>query len=134
MGRNVRRCSMIVTRKHVNALIWTLALFCRAVIALFYLAIALRFDFSDVERIGNHAMSIYFDSFYVLTIGVWLFRDTLAKRVVFPLMLPLMLYVFLANHRRSSFIAFGIALLLIAYLLFDLKRRLFWRVVPALSL
>ncbi len=128
--------NLITMRRHVNQLIWVLALalFARGIEAVVYVATVLHWQIHGLERIGNHAMSIYFASFFVLAIAVWLFRDTLAKRVLFPLMLPPMVYAFFANQRRASFVALGVAFVLLAAVLFQLRRRLFWALIPPLAL
>ncbi len=125
--------NLIRTRNHVNVLMWLLAitLWLRGISGVVFVGTMLHWDTSGVERIGNHAMSIFFDSIFIMTIGAFLFRESRLKRLLLVLMIPPMLFSFFANQRRSSFIALGIGLLVIAIVIYIIRRRLFWRVVPA---
>lgn len=128
----VLAANLIRTRGHVNVLMWVLAVAIglRGVSGTYYLGSVLSWDSSGVERIGNHAMSIFFNAIFVMTIGAFLFKESLAKRVVLLLFTPTMLISFFANQRRASFVGLGIALLMIAVVIFRLYPRLFWRLAP----
>lgn len=128
--------NLIRTRRHVGILLWiiAIAIWLRGISGVVFVGTFLNWNTDGLERIGNHAMSIFFDSIFILTIGALLFKASWKKRVVLLLMLPPMLFSFFANQRRSSFVALGIGLLVIAIVLFAVKRRLFWKLVPATML
>lgn len=124
--------NLIRTRQHVNSLLWTLlvAIAIRGLVGVIYVATVLEGSLAGQERIGSHAMSIFFDSIFVMTIGAFLFREHLHKRIWLVLLLPPIIFSFFANQRRASFIALALALLMIGLVLFLTKRQLFWRFVP----
>lgn len=124
--------NLIRTRHHVVVLLWTLAvsLWLRGMSGVAYVGAVLGWNTEGLERIGNHAMSIFFDSIFILTIGAFMFRASWKKRVLLLLMLPPMLFSFFSNQRRASFVALGIGLLVIAIALYVIRRRLFWKIAP----
>lgn len=128
----VLAANLIRTRRHVNVLLWTLliSIAVRGLIGVIYVYTVLGGSLADQERIGSHAMSIFFDSVFVMTIGAFLFREHLQKRLWLVLLLPPIVFSFFANQRRAGFIALGIALVMLGIVLFYTRRRLFWRVVP----
>lgn len=125
--------NLIQTRSQVNILFWVIvsALFLKGLTGVSYIATELQWDISGVERIAEHSMSIQFNLFFVLTIAAWVYRDSLPRRLLLPLMLPPILLSFFANHRRASFLTLGVAALLILLLLYRERRRLFWALAPA---
>lgn len=124
--------NLIEKREHVNCLLWitAIALFIKGIFGTVFVATVLQFDLAGVERIGEHSMSIQFNSLYVMAIAVWLYRDSVLKRIMLPAMLPVVLLSYIANNRRASFIAMGIALVLLAVILYRERRRMFWTLAP----
>lgn len=124
--------NLIETRSQVNTLFWliTIALFLKAASGVWYVATVLGWDTSSVERIAEHAMSIQFNLFFTLLIAAWLYRDSFVRRLVMSLMLPVVLFSFIANHRRAGFLTLGLAVILIVLLLYRENRRLFWVIAP----
>lgn len=123
----------IKTRKQLNILIWIImgALFFDACNGFIYVATVLNFNTRSVEAIAEHSFSVHLNTAFVLLINVWMFRASQAKRIVLPLMMPIMLFSYFANQRRASFITLTIALLLIAFVLYYTHRRIFWLIIPA---
>lgn len=128
----VLAANLIRTPRHVNTLIWLLAvvIWLRGISGVVYVGTVLQWNTDGLERIGNHAMSIFFDSIFILTAAVFLFRTSWQKRTFLVLMTPPMLFSFFANQRRASFVALGIGLIVLAIVMYALKRRLFWRIIP----
>jgi hypothetical protein len=126
--------NLIETRKQVNLLIWiiVLAIFVDGLAGLWFVAFVLNFDFHALEAIAEHSYSIHLNTLFVLAIAVWLFHGSRVKRILLPLILPIILVSYLANQRRASYITLAIALLLIGIVLYREKRKLFWLIVPAM--
>ena len=104
--------NLIETRVHVNRLIWliALALFYKGIIGVLYVATELKWNTSSVEAIAEHSMSIQFNAFFILVFVVWFYRDSVLKRIIFPMLSPLMLYSFFANQRRAGFLTLGLGI------------------------
>src|SRR4029079_6972061 len=80
--------------------------------------------------IAEHSYSIHLNTLFILTIAVWLFRGSRIKRVVLPIMLPVIALSYFANQRRASYITLAIGLLVIAIVLYYQNRKAFWLIVP----
>lgn len=124
--------NLVHKRSDVNALLWTIAiaLFALSVSGVWFVATELNFNFKLVESIAEHGFSIRANTFFILLIAAWLFRDTSVKRIVLPLMSPLVLISYFANQRRAGYITIAIALLIVAIVLYRENRRAFWLIVP----
>jgi O-antigen ligase len=83
-----------------------------------------------MEAIAEHSYSVHLNTLFVLMIGVWLFRGSRPKRILLPMMLPIILLSYFSNQRRASYITLVIALILIAIVLFYENRKIFWLIVP----
>ena len=125
--------NLLETRAQINWLIRiiVIALFVDSLAGAWFVATVLNFDLHALEAIAEHSYSVHLNSLFVLTIAVWLFRGSRVKRVLLPLMLPVITLSYFANQRRASYITLVIALLLIAIVLFYENRKLFWLIVPA---
>jgi hypothetical protein len=124
--------NLIETRAHINHLIWfvVIALFIDAVMGAWFVSVMLNFDLQSMEAIAEHSYSIHLNTLIVLMVGVWLFRGSLVKRLLLPLMMPAVLLSYFANQRRASYITLVIALLLITIVLYRESRKAFWLIVP----
>jgi hypothetical protein len=124
--------NLIETRAQINCLIWVIviALFIDSLAGVGFVIFVLNFDLHLVEAIAEHSDSIHLNTLYILTIGVWLFRGSLAKRIILPLMMPMVLLSYFANQRRASYITLAVSLLLIAIVLYRENRKLFWLIIP----
>lgn len=124
--------NVIKTRAQLSTLIWIIvgALYIDSISGVWYLATVLNFNTRSVEAIAEHSFSIHLNTVFVLTIAVWMFRGSRTKRMVLPLMLPVMLLSYFANQRRASFITLALALLLIAFVLYHVHRKAFWMIMP----
>jgi len=124
--------NLIETHAHINMLIWIIAvaLFVDAISGVWFVATVLNFDISSVEAIAEHSNSIHINSILVLAIGVWLYRGSRAKRIILPMMLPVLLISYVANQRRAAFLTMTVALLLIGIALYRENRKAFWLIAP----
>lgn len=128
--------NLIKTRSHVNILFWiiSISLFFKAVAGVMFVATALQWNMEGVERIAEHSMSIHFNLFFILAIAAWIYRDSLSRRTLLPLMALPVLFSFLANHRRAGFLTLGIGVIVVLLLLYREHRKLFWAIAPTLTL
>ncbi len=124
--------NLLETRAHINYLLWIamIALFIEGVVGSLYVANTLHFELSTVERIAEHSLSIHANTFFIFTIAAWIYHTSITKRIVLPLMLPVVALTFLANQRRAGFITLFIALALIGVILYRERRKLFWYIAP----
>lgn len=118
--------------QQINLLLWIIAisLFIKGLFGNWYVYDILQFKLGSVERIGEHAMSIHFNSLYLILVAAWVYRDSLSRRLVLAGMMPFILLSYFANHRRAGFLVLAIALVLFAVVLFQKFRKLFWIAVP----
>ncbi len=124
--------NLIETRVHVNRLIWlmALALAYKGIAGVVYIATSLHWDIGSVEAIGEHAMSIQFNAFFILAIVAWFYHDSVLKRIVFSILTPFLLYSFFANHRRAGFLTLGIGIGIVLTMLYRENRKLFFTIAP----
>ncbi|MCB8946004.1 MAG: O-antigen ligase domain-containing protein, partial [Ardenticatenaceae bacterium] len=90
-------------------------------------------DLSSVDSIAAHAAAIHINTFFVLLATSYLFRASLAKRLSLPMMLPFVALTFMVMKRRAGFLTLGIALVLLVIILFQENRRLFYGIMPVLT-
>jgi hypothetical protein len=124
--------NLIETREQVNCLVWIIvsALFIDGLVGVGFVAFVLNFDLHLLEAIAEHSYSVHLNTLFVLAISVWLFRGSWMKRILLPLIVPVLLLSYFANQRRASYITLAIALLLIAIVLYRENRKVFLVVVP----
>ena len=128
--------NLLKTPKHTNTLIWWAisALFVETLIGNHFYFFVLNRDLSLVDRIAAHSAAIHFNTFFVLLASAWIFRADLAKRLSSLLMLPFVTLTYLAMQRRAGFLSLGIALVLLIIVMYRDNRRLFFMVVPVLTI
>jgi O-antigen ligase len=127
--------NLIETRAQINCLIWVTvgALFIDALAGAWFVMFVLNFDLQLLEAIAEHSYSVHLNTLFILMIGVWLFRGSLAKQILLPLMMPTVLLSYFSNQRRASYITLVIVLLLITIVLYRESRKVFWLIVPVLG-
>lgn len=85
--------------------------------------------------ITDHAASIHINAVIVLCVVVWVHRGVGWRfRLGVPLLLPPMLFVYLASQRRAAFLTLGIACALLLVMLWRERPRLFRMLLPGLCL
>ncbi len=128
--------NLLEKREQISNLIWTvmLALFIEALVGLWYFLVVLRASLAGVEAITEHAAAIHMNTFFIFSIAIWLYKAAPAKKLLIPVMIPVVVFTFLATQRRAAFVSLAVAFLLLAIVLFLENRRLFWRIVPLAAL
>ncbi|NJO82710.1 MAG: O-antigen ligase family protein [Blastochloris sp.] len=128
--------NLIRTPAQIQAVIWAamLGVIAKAIAGLWYVGTVLQFDLSSVERIAEHPASIHFNALIVMAMATWVYRSSAVQRLVLTSALPIAIFSLFANQRRASFVALGIAILLIALVLFRERRFSFFIIVPIATL
>lgn len=124
--------NLIQERSHVNRLIWLMiiALGYKGIAGVIFIANVLQWDIGSVEQIGEHAMSIHFNAFFILAITVWFYHDSVLKRLILPALVPFLFYSFIANHRRAGFLTLGLGIGIVLSMLYRENRKLFFTLAP----
>jgi len=128
--------NLLEKREHINHVLWAamLALFIEALVGVYFVFVTRQGDLTGMEAIAEHSMSIHEGTLFVLLIASWLYGASRTKRIVLPLMAPLVLLAFASNQRRASYIALLLAVALIGVALYKVRRTLFWYIMPPLAL
>jgi hypothetical protein len=124
--------NLLEERRHVSIFLWciTAGLSIRSLFGLWFVIFELGGKIGSVDRIAEHSMSILFNSIYILAIAAWIYRDTPKRRLGMLLILLPVLISYFANNRRAGFVTLGIALLLLAIVIYKVHRRAFYYIVP----
>jgi hypothetical protein len=128
--------NLLTRREHFSHLMWAivLAIFIEALIGTHYVLFVLGGTLRNVESITEHAAAVHMNTVIVLAAAAWIYKTSAVKRILLPLMVPVVLLAFMATQRRAAFLALGIACLLLAYVLFKERPYAFWLIVPPLML
>jgi len=124
--------NLLEKTEHFSHMIWVsmVALGIEGLVGSYYYFFVLKMDLSMVERITEHSAAIHMNTLFVLVLAAWLYQAAPAKRFLLPLLIPPVLLTYLATQRRAAFVSLGVALVLLAFILYKENRRLFWRLVP----
>lgn len=127
--------NLIRTREQVSKLIWIamIGIFIDGISGTLFVINTLQFQLSTVDRIAEHSASIHANTFFVLLISAWMFRASYARRLIMPVMLPVIALSYLANQRRAAFITLAIAIVLMLAILYWENRQAFWLITPVLA-
>ncbi len=126
--------NLITEREHVHNVMWAamLALFIEGINGSYNYFVKLNMDLSGVESITEHSAAIHLNTLIVFMLAVWLYRGSIPKRILLPLMVPPVLLTYLVTQRRAAYVALIIALVFMAFILFRESRMAFWFIVPPL--
>lgn len=121
---------------HLSRMIWIimLGLGIEGLVGSYYYFAVLKMNLSTVESITEHSAAIHMNTLFVLVLASWLYKASPAKRWLSLFLVPPVLLTYLATQRRAAFLSLGIALVLMAFILYKENRRLFWRLAPAAAL
>ncbi len=127
--------NLITKREHVSNLVWSLviALFIEGLSGVYHYVVKLNGDLSQVESITEHAAAIHMNTIFVLILALWLYKGSLIKRLALPIMMPAIVFTYIATQRRAAFLTLAIALAMMFVILLIENRQLFWFVVPPLA-
>lgn len=128
--------NLFTERKHFHNALWAamVALFIEGIIGSYYFLVTLRGSLAGVEAITEHSAAIHMNTLFVYLLASWLYKESAAKRIMLPLMVPPVLLAYLATQRRAAFVTLIIALALMTFFLYKENRRAFWLIVPATTL
>jgi hypothetical protein len=128
--------NLLKTRAHVNQLFWVamVALFIEGVVGSYHYFVTLGMDLSAVQAITEHSAAIHMNTLFVVALAVQLYRASMWKRILLPLMAMPVLIAYIATQRRAAFLSLGIALVFLAILLYRENRKRFWQIVPIVAL
>jgi hypothetical protein len=126
--------NLISKREHINVMIWAiiLALFIESVAGMYFVLVVLGGSLRSVEAITEHAAAVHMNTMFILAAAVWVYKGSAAKRIILPLIVPIILVSYVANQRRAAFLALAIALLLLFFVMYRERRYAFWFIVPPL--
>lgn len=127
--------NLLKKREHFSHLLWfaMMGLFIEGIAGVYFYVVEINMDLSLVQSITEHAAAIHMNTFFVLILAVWLFQGSIVKRLALPLLVPPVLLTYIATQRRASFLTLGVALFLMAFVLFKENRRVFFSIVPPLA-
>ncbi len=122
--------------EHLSHMIWVsmIGLSIEGVVGCYYYFVVLGMDLTGVERITEHSAAIHMNTMFVFILAAWLYQASPAKRFLLPLLMPVVLLTYLATQRRAAFLSLGIALVMMAVVLYKENNKLFWRIMPIAAL
>ncbi len=128
--------NLIETRAQASNLMWAamLGIFVESFLGNYHFFVDLEASLAGVETITEHSAAIHMNTLFVFALAAWLFKASPAKRLLLPLMLPLVFVTYLATQRRAAFLTLGIALLFLAFILYRENRRAFFLIVPPVAI
>jgi len=129
--------NLITERVHISTLVWSviLALGLKGLIGVHYFLIVRGGDLGGLEAITDHAAAVHMNSLFVMALNFWIFRGTSSiKKLGLLVLLPGVALTYLATQRRAAFVGLALAFGLIAIVLYRENRRLFWTLVPPLTI
>lgn len=127
--------NLLEKAEHLSHMIWVsmIALGMEGLVGSYHYFAVLGMDLSTVERITEHSAAIHMNTLFVLVVAAWIYGASPAKRWMLLLLVPPVLLTYLATQRRAAFLSLGIALVLLAFVLYKENRRIFWRIVPIVA-
>jgi len=128
-------CNVLDDRRQVNNLMWLVAtaLFYEGIWGVVYVAGELGWDLSLVQSITEHSAAIHMNTLFILVAVTLLYGGSWARKLALPAMAPVVFFTYIATQRRAAFVTLAVGLMLVAVVMYRTHRRLFWTIVPALS-
>ncbi len=127
--------SLFTRKEHFrNLFVWTtLAIAIEGLIGTLFVFQNLDGQLSAVEAITDHPASIHMNTVFVLFLAAWLYRTMPLKRLGILTILPVVVVTYIADQRRAAFVSLSVAIFLLAILLYFENRRLFFVLLPIVS-
>jgi hypothetical protein len=124
--------NLLTERKHLNTIYWllTFALFIEGISGVVFSAVKLNWDVGSVEKITEHSAAIHINTYIVLMAATWLYKGSVSRRIVMPMLAAPVLFTYVATQRRTAFLTLGISFALMAVILYKERRQLFWLITP----
>ena len=126
--------NLIETRAQVNKAIWfaMIALFIEGIVGTYTYFVVLEMDLGGVESMTEHSAAIHMNTMFIFIMALWIYKGSTIKRVIIPLMAPVVFLTYIAAQRRSAFLTLGIAVALLFIILFLENKKVFFIIVPPL--
>jgi hypothetical protein len=125
------------TPRELRILMWCIAaaVFVQSLLTVEYL-LDLDIDtVSDLESLNEHGSTLGQNLLLLLALASLSFRGVPAKqRILLSVACIPTMYVYIISQRRAGVVTLGVALVLLAVLLFWRQRKTFWKVVPIAAL
>ncbi len=127
--------NLIENRAQVSNIMWAamLGIFVETLFGNYFFLVKLRASLGNFAAITDHAAAIHMNTLFVFALSAWLYKASPAKRSILPAMIPFVLLTYLATQRRAAFLTLGIALALMAIMLYRENRRAFYLIVPPVA-
>lgn len=128
--------NLIETPKQLQNLFWAamLGIGVEGIIGTHIVLVQLRGDLSTVPDLTEHAAAIPMNSFFIFVASAWLFMTSWPKRLLLPMLAPLVLITYIASQRRAAFLTLFIALFLMAFILYKENKWVFWGIMPVIGI
>lgn len=118
---------------HIRLFFWfaIAGMVVESVVGTIYVFDTLNLNLSSTDRLTEHAAAIHLNIIILLAFAVWIYRrGTTLERALLPALLLVIALPYLAAQRRAAFISLILGLGLLAPVLFQQRRRLFWLLLP----
>jgi O-antigen ligase len=125
------------TPRELRILMWCVAaaIFVQTLLTLEYLLDLDIATVSELDSLNEHGSTLGQNLLLLLALASLSFRGIGAKlRILLALACVPMMYVYIISQRRAGVVTLGVALILLAIVLFWRQRRTFWKVVPIAAL
>jgi hypothetical protein len=124
--------NLIKTRQQVSLLLWFVmaAIFVEGIQGNWYFWVNLRGRLDGVNAITEHSAAIHMNSLFVFFLAAMLYKTSQSRRIVLGLFSLIVLVPYFATQRRAAFLTLGLALILLAVMLYKENKNVFWTVVP----
>jgi O-antigen ligase len=128
--------NLLEKREHISCVLWV-AMFALLIVGILgdlHFFLDLKGSLAGVEAITEHGTAVQMNTMFIFAVGAYLYKLSPAKRLALLLMVPIVALTYIATQRRAAFLSLFFALILVAFLLYKENRRVFWLIVPAVTL
>ncbi len=136
-------CMVVLTgstfekREQLSLLLWLamLALFIMGgLVGVYTFIFVLHGTAGRIECIVEHAAAVRMNTLFVFAMASHMFKASKLKRVLLPLMCPLVLITYMVSQRRAAYISLVLGIVMIFVVMFIVNRKLFMRIVPVVAI
>jgi len=125
--------NLFTRRQQYQRLFWLvmIATFINSIIALLYQRTLTAAELDSMESLVAHGATLPMNAMIVLIAAAYLFKsESLARRLLLPLMAIPVVIVFLISERRAAVVALVGGLMLLGIMVFWTNRKVFMKVAP----
>lgn len=126
---------LIENKRQVSHLLWVIlsAVFVEGVVGVLVFLFRYRASLEGVQAITEHSAAIHMNALFIFVLASWLFNASLSKRLIPLLMVPAVALTYIATQRRAAFASIGVMVGMMGLVLYRRNRRLFWLLIPPLT-